>query len=385
MSVCITFNHIYDYFIDEILAMKKLILITCLTCLLSACGNTNSDSEHPNTGKSLKLVGYHQNALTLREMIVPTKDSSLKVTCYLDEMAKEVCKGEFENGETATSEQVQTVLGSIQIDPDIEESLKSGCNDKTLLLVVEPKMTIPEFDESDFCFWTDENNTIISCDGKVVSQEEAEALNAKRLEKLKADLSAARKASLETFMANNPNLVSENKAQSYLDVLYGGLDIKLEACDWTSFIDKNHDILDIVELRAIVNKDTPTTCTTSVEHTVLLKANNYNVDTNTAPSFKRLSTKEELVAYKSFGLNDNVIDAIDFTKDMVLYLSAGQKPTTGYSLKIDDICVDSKIEVHVDHCAGQSEDDAHSEPLMLLQLPNDEYEVEFINREIICE
>ena len=210
-------------------------------------------------------------------------------------------------------------------------------------------------------------------------------MNAKRLEKLKADLSAARKASLDTFMANNPNLVSEDKAKSYLDVLYGGLDIKLDACDWVSFIDKNRDILDIVELRALVDTYIPTTCTASVEHTVLLKANNYNVGTNIAPSFKSLSTTEELFAYKSMGLNDNVIDAIDFTKDVVLYLSAGQKPTTGYSLQIDDICVDSKIEAHVVHCAGQSDDDALSEPMMLLQLPINDYEVEFINREIICE
>jgi hypothetical protein len=366
--------------------MKKLFVFICLAALLSACGNSDDSPEQSNEAKKLKLVGVTQQALTLREMVVPMDDSSLSVSCYLDETAKVVCKGEFANGEYATSEQVQAVLGTLQLDPNIDKALKAGCDNKTLLLVVEPKLALPEVDESEFCFWTDENNTIISCDGKVVSQSEAEAINNQRLEKLKSDLSSARKAGLDKFMEVNPDLVSANKAKDYLDALYGALDIKMDACDWQSFIDLNRDILDIVEFRALVDNDVQQACTgESVEYKVLLKADTYSDSSKPAPSFKVISSNDDLALFKSFGLDDNVIKAIDFTKDVVLLLSAGEKSDTGYSLRIDDICADSKIDVQIINCAGQPADDALSEPIMLIQLPKNNYEVEFSNHEIVCE
>lgn len=366
--------------------MKKLFIFVYLAGLLSACGNSDGSSEQSNDAKSLKLVGVTQNALTLREMVVPMGDSSLSVTCYLDETAKEVCKGEYANGETAAPEQVQAVLGTLQLDPKIDTALRAGCNNKTLLLVVEPKLALPEVDQSDFCFWTDENDNIISCDGKVVSQAEAEAINNQRLEKLKSDLSSARKAGLDKFLEVNPDLVSEDKVKAYLDALYGALDIKMNACDWQSFIDKNHDTLDIIEFRALVDNDVQKTCTDeSVDYKVLLKSDAYSDSSNSGPSFKVISSKDDLALFKSYGLNDNAINAIDFTKDVVLLLSAGEKPNTGYSIRIDDICVDSKINVQIINCAGQPADDALSEPIMLIQLPKNDYEVEFSNHVIVCE
>lgn len=366
--------------------MKRLFVFICFAGLLSACGNSDGSSEQSNAAKSLKLVGVTKNALTLREIVVPMEDSSLSVTCYLDETAKEVCKGEFANGETATPEQVQSALGSLQIDPKIDATLRAECDNKTLLLVVEPKLALPEVDESEFCFWTDENNTIISCDGKVVSQAEAEAINNQRLEKLKLDISSARKAGLDKFMELNPDLVNADQAKAYLDALYGALNIKMDACDWQSFIDKNRNILDIVEFRALVDNDVQKACTgESVEYKILLKADTYSDSSITATSFKVISSKDDLDSFKSFGLSDNTINSIDFTKDVVVLLSGGKKNNTGYSLKIDDICVDSKIDVQIINCAGQPADDALSEPIMLIQLPKNNYEVEFSDREIVCE
>ena len=368
------------------LIMKRLFVFICFAGLLSACGNSDGSSEQSNAAKSLKLVGVTKNALTLREIVVPMEDSSLSVTCYLDETAKEVCKGEFANGETATPEQVQSALGSLQIDPKIDAILRAECDNKTLLLVVEPKLALPEVDESEFCFWTDENNTIISCDGKVVSQAEAEAINNQRLGKLKLDISSARKAGLDKFMELNPDLVNADQAKAYLDALYGALNIKMDACDWQSFIDKNRNILDIVEFRALVDNDVQKACTgESVEYKILLKADNYSDSSIPATSFKVISSKDDLDSFKSFGLNDNTINSIDFTKDVVVLLSGGKKNNTGYSLKIDDICVDSKIDVQIINCAGQTADDALSEPIMLIQLPKNNYEVEFSDREIVCE
>lgn len=368
------------------LIMKRLFVFICFAGLLSACGNSDGSSEQSNAAKSLKLVGVTKNALTLREIVVPMEDSSLSVTCYLDETAKEVCKGEFANGETATPEQVQSALGSLQIDPKIDAILRAECDNKTLLLVVEPKLALPEVDESEFCFWTDENNTIISCDGKVVSQAEAEAINNQRLGKLKLDISSARKAGLDKFMELNPDLVNADQAKAYLDALYGALNIKMDACDWQSFIDKNRNILDIVEFRALVDNDVQKACTgESVEYKILLKADTYSDSSIPATSFKVISSKDDLDSFKSFGLNDNTINSIDFTKDVVVLLSGGKKNNTGYSLKIDDICVDSKIDVQIINCAGQPADDALSEPIMLIQLPKNNYEVEFSDREIVCE
>ena len=366
--------------------MKKLSIFICLASLLCACGNANGSSEQPCDAKNMKLVGVTQNALTLREMLIPMDDGPMHVTCYLDETAKEVCQGEFGNGEVVTSEQVQSMLGALMLDPSIDAALEAGCDNKTLLLYVEPKLALPEIDESEFCFWTDENNTIISCDGKVVSQAEAEAMNQQRLQKLQSNLSAARKAGLDKFMEMNPDLVSEEQAELYLNVLYVGLNIKMEACDWQSFIDKNRDILDIVAFRALVNHEVHKTCLTeSIEYKVLLKADRYTDHTKFAPSSEILSSKDGLVSFKSLGLEDNAINAIDFTKDVVLYLSAGMKPDTGYAIRIDDICADAKVDVRVVHCAAQPADTAHSEPIMLIQLPKNNYEVEFSNHEIVCE
>lgn len=70
---------------------------------------------------------------------------------------------------------------------------------------------------------------------------------------------------------------------------------------------------------------------------------------------------------------------------MVIYLSGGIKPTVGYSLQLNEICVDSTIKVHIVHCAGQNEGEELSEPVMLIQLPKNEYDVEFSNHDIICE
>lgn len=363
--------------------MKKLFILICLASFLSACGNSDNASEQSNETKSLKLVGVTQNALTLREMIVPTDDGSLSVTCYLDEAAKKVCKGEFVNGESATSEQVQAALGALQLDPKIDEALKDGCENKTLLLVVEPKLALPEIDESEFCFWTDNNNTIISCDGKVVSQAEAEAINNQRLEKLKSDLSSARKAGLDKFMEINPDIVSADQAKAYLDALYGALNIKMDACGWPSFLNKNRDILDLVEFRGLVENDVQQTCTgESVTYKVLLNSDSYNDSSKATPSFKVISSHDELGSFKS--LDDNAIKSIDFMKDIVLLLSAGQMPNTGYSLRIG--CLDPyKVNVQIVNCVGQPVDDAFSEPIMLIQLPKNNYEVEFSNHEIVCE
>ena len=364
----------------------RIVYLLPLVLFVSACGNSDNLSEQQSDAKIQKLVGVTQNALTLREMVVPMEDSSLSVTCYLDETAKEVCKGEFANGKAATPEQVQSVLGSLQLDPRIDATLNAGCDNKTLLLVVEPKFALPEVDDSDFCFWTDENNTIISCDGKVVSQAEAEAINNQRLEKLKSDISSARKAGLDKFMELNPDLVNADQAKAYLDALYGALNIKMDACDWQSFIDKNRNILDIVEFRALVDNDVQQACTgETVEYKILLKADTYSNSSTPAPSFKVISSKDDLASFKSFGLDDNGLNVIDFTKDVVLLLSAGIKPDIGYSLKIDDICVDSTIDVQIINCAGQPAGDALSEPIMLIQLPKNNYEVEFSDREIVCE
>ena len=70
---------------------------------------------------------------------------------------------------------------------------------------------------------------------------------------------------------------------------------------------------------------------------------------------------------------------------MVIYISGGIKPTVGYSLQLDEICVDSTIKVHIVHCDGQNEGAELSEPVMLIQLPKNEYDVEFSNHDIICE
>ena len=361
---------------------RSIIAISCLAFMICACTNSNNSSSIEQTQT---LVGMTENALTLLKTSIATDDGVLHVECYLDNTAQNVCAGELDNGKTVSPEQVQDVLNTLYIDPKIDNSLKDGCENKTLLLEIELKLDLPAPNASEFCFWTDESNTIISCDGEVVSQEEAEAKNRQALEKLASDLTAARQSGLDTFMTLNPNLVSSEQAKSYVDVLYGALNIKLDACEYQSFIDKNRDILSIVALRDLVANDNQTMCEKSVEYKILLETNNYGETTQAEPLFKIMSSKDELQALNLHDLDDKIIEAIDFTKDVVVYLSGGQKSDTGYSLKIDDICVDSPIDVKITRCAGQPADTALSEPVMLIQLPKSNYKVEFSEHKAVCE
>ncbi|MGI5830744.1 MAG: hypothetical protein ACOX8U_11355 [Bradymonadia bacterium] len=365
--------------------MRKTFAFIFCVATLSACVNSGGSSNQTNDRESSKLVGYSEIAWTLREIVIPAGEGSLSVRCYLNDYAKKVCKGKFTNGEVASSEQVQAALGVLQIDPRIDNALKLGCDNKTLLLAVEPKIVIPDRDESEFCFFSHESNTITSCNGKVVSLAEAEAINNKRLEQLKLDILEARKIGLDKFIELNPNLVSAERAQDYYGALYGSLNIKIDACDWQSFINKNRDILDIVALRALVNDSAQISCKESVEYKVLLKADNYSVNSKPSPYYKILSSKDDLAPLTALGLDDTVINSVDFVKDFVLYLSGGEQPTIAYSLQIDDICIDSKVEVHITHCAGQDEGEALSEPIMLIQLPKNDYDIEFNERELVCE
>ncbi len=68
---------------------------------------------------------------------------------------------------------------------------------------------------------------------------------------------------------------------------------------------------------------------------------------------------------------------------MVIYLSGGIKPDR--RVFPATFCVDSTIKVHIVHCAGQNEGEELSEPVMLIQLPKNEYDVEFSNHDIIFE
>ncbi len=365
--------------------MNKRILFLLIALIPVGCGQ--SDKSSPKTGDAAycKLVGVAQQALTFRELSVPTEKGTLKVTCYLDDRAKEVCKGEYADGETVPTAGVEHMLSALHVDPNIGIALNTGCQNKTLLLSVEPKLDVPETDSSEFCFWTDENNTMISCNGKSVSQSEAEAINNQRLETLKSELSAARKSALEAFMAINPNLVSEAQKNAYAESLYGALNIKMDACGWPDFVETNRDILAVAEYRGLVDDMVPEKCESSLEYKILLNANKDASEPSGSASFGILSDKSDLASFETYGLNAGAIDAIDFSEEVVMFISGGEKPTTGYRLEIDDICDDSEIVVYISHCAGQSDDTALSEPIMLMKLPKNEYVVVFRNRERVCE
>lgn len=362
--------------------MRNFISIACI-CLF--CMSTGCESNHDPSTETGSLVGYSQTELTMRDVKISTEQGFLNVTCYVDAYGQETCHGTFDNGETASDEQIETSLNTLQIDPRLDEALKSDCHQKTLLLAVEPKVDVVSIDIADFCFWTDNTQTTISCNGDKVSQEEAEAMNLAQIEALNKKRLEAREAGLEKFIEHNPGLVDDDQKALYLEALYGALNIKIPACEWEDFISRNEDILHIVELRALVEEYTSVICENSVDYQVLLETTEYRDNSLEKSSYKILSSQEELAAYKAIGVTDEMIESVDFEKDIVLYLSAGTKGTLAYSLKIEDICVDSKIDVQVVYCAGQNADDALSDPTMLLQLPKANYEAEFTERALVCE
>lgn len=284
----------------------------------------------------------------------------------------------------SAEESVQVNSNALYVDSKIGVALKDGCENKILLLAVEPKFVFPDDHDSEFCFRGYDNNILISCDGKSVSVEQFESINQQQQEQLKADILTARKGGLEQFVKLNPELVGADKQKDYLESLYGALEIKLDACGWQAFIDKNHDILDAVALRCLVNNESFHACQKTIKYNVLLNTNEYHDKTKLTPSWKMISTTDELASYSSLGMDAKLIHSIDFSKDIVIYLSGGEKPTDAYSLQIGDICVD-KIDVRIVQCAGWNEGEMLSDPRMLIQLPKNKYDVEFRESESVCE
>lgn len=366
--------------------MKKLFGMVMMACMLSACGNSIQDS---NEQGSLELAGYAQENLVIRNLNIPTEDGMLNVKCYVDEAETEVCKGTFEDGNAANEEQLQSAMSITHPNTRIDEALKDGCENNTLLVSLnfkhhENAMFLP-------CHHID--NSMMECDGEIVSLEEAEKRNNEYRKAWSGNLSQARNAMLDQFIKLNPGLVSEETEASYRKTEYGGLDLKMPACDYDAFITKNSPLLESIYMRGLVADHIPESCGSPLEYKVLLNNREFWMEQcSETPTYTALNSQEELNNYlkdadsylQQYIQASNIHD-IDLEHSTVLVLFGGKHGTTAFPLNVEVVCKDAPITAYTDHCAGKPEDTSMSCPLMILQAPKGNYNVNFVPRDLVCE
>ena len=369
--------------------MRKLFSMVMIACLLSACGNSIQDSNEQGT---LELAGYAQENPITRNLNIPTEDGMLNVKCYVDETETEICKGTFADGNEASAEQLSAAMSITHPKPmsdKLDSELKDDCENKTLLVSLyfkhnEDAMHLP-------C-----NHTLQSemeCDGEIVSMEEAEKRNNEYRKAWFANLNKARNEMLDQFIMLNPGLVGEEIEAQYRKTEYGSLDLKMPACDYQSFIEKNSPLLESIRIRGLVEDFTPETCDSPLEYKVLLNKQEFWMEQcNETPTYTALNSQDDLNNYlenadsylqqyiKASNIND-----IDFEHFTVLVLFGGIHGSTAYPLNVETVCKDAPINVYIDHCVGKPEDTSMSCPLMILQAPKGEYNVNFVPRDLVCE
>lgn len=135
-------------------------------------------------------------------------------------------------------------------------------------------------------------------------------------------------------------------------------------------------------------------CDTPLDYKVLLIQNDYYIETcaRKPPMSLSFDTKDALLTYLAeapkdvpIHLKEADINAIDFEHSAVYALYGGYHGTTAYHLNVEAVCKDAPINVYIDHCAGKPEDSSMTCPLMLLQVPKGNYDVNFVPRNLVCE
>ncbi len=367
--------------------MKKTLLLAVITSLLCAACDDSKDE----VGEQ-KLASYSKDAFILQTRSIPTQNGTLAVNCYLDEQANSICAGAYEDGKTATDEQVQKAMSELYIDPRIHDAIKANCENKTLLLVIDPKVDMPDIDTSNFCYALDGNKT--TCDGK--SEAEVKENNEKIIKQIQADIQKAKANAANKLVQANPGLINEQSLNQYIES-YSAIDIKLNACDFDLFIQQNSDKLNIVEFRDVVEQAAPVECQSRIEHKVLLTASLFDVVEQSGAdkfpkdgSYQIFSNQDDMMAYISSTGSEltskisNKLDNIDFEQNVVLAIfSAITNPQA--KLTVDQICAGESVNAYLESCAGQPVDDADAVAALFIQAPKAEYQVKFSQRRLVCE
>lgn len=366
--------------------MKKLFGMVMMACMLSACGNSIQDS---NEQGSLELAGYAQENLVIRNLNIPTENGMLNVRCYVDEAETEVCKGTFEDGNAANEEQLQSAMSITHPNTHIDEALKDGCENKTLLV----SLSFKYYESAMFLPCHHIDNSTMECDGEIVSFEEAERRNNDYRKAWFGNLNQARNAMLDQFIKLNPDLVSEEIEANYRENDFSSLALKMPACDYKSFISKNSPLLDSIKFRGLVADQIPEVCDSPLDYKVLLNNREFWMEQcNETPTYTALNSQEDLNNYlkdaddylKQY-IQSSKLNEIDFEHSTVLVLFGGSYGSTAYPLNVETVCKDAPINVYIDHCVGKPEDTSMSCPLMILQAPKGEYNVNFVPRDLVCE
>lgn len=349
--------------------MRKCVLLFILMSIALLCGCNSADNALP-------IAGYDTLSMKLSETSVSTEQGVTAYSCYINAYGQETCEY-TDSGATGSG---------LYIDPQIKASIQS-CDSETLALRIVPEL--PEYHASEYVWCRADEARFICDDGRVVSYEEAVDNNKKVFAAVSEYQKTRRTKVIHELADNNPGLLSDNTIEQYIESSDPVL-VKLPACQFDDFVQKNENHLKIIEFIANVqNPAAPKACETEEISPVLLLRASGSQGPSDIQIFQVLDSKEMLSStisgIQSYAFSTDIqldqatIDNIDFEQNTVILV------TSMSEIQHDPICKGSPLEFYSTNCVGMPVNASAMYYWLIIALPKAEYSTSYSVREAICE
>jgi hypothetical protein len=323
-----------------------------------------------------RLVGYEKwmSFSNTRKMRIAERNSPM-IECFLDISGNEIC-------DVGLSEKERyKVRGQVPKDKflelDYQEALKYNyeriagvsrykCEHK--LIALHADINYFPIDLSQFCFYIGKTNNKILCQGKKASEKDALELNHYNYHRMLDIMGIEQSRKLHDIHRRDVDIAGGR-----------GIEFVMLVCNLNEFLRRNRKDLNIYRHQVFTHADAFRKCDNSVNHKVIF----YGYDEGSydhRPSFSvidNINTLREFHYGIDTKLDENVIEAVDFEKNVVLSLRGIGYYQNGYNIKVYDVCSGSPTTAYLVQ-DGLLVDHTLVRPSMLLEVPKGEYQVDFV-------
>ncbi|GEM_PF-5615641 len=348
--------------------MKKMMFIAISTLMFFGCSeSSNKKADDPIS---------HQQAQTKTEQTFEIPNhGTVKITCEYDQSSEETCTGTVEaTGDPLPADTVHELAQSPMIDNKIEEALKDGCDNKTLVLICElrddyPLLALPD-------------------PGNPNSAKNKEFYQKKHESHAKA---------VDAFVADNPGLLSDEEIEAFKATEYG-FTFNLDACAYTEFIQKNKNKIYILELMGVVDNTSKTECTKDLDYTILFNDNaglgpqgnhgTYQIFKDAESYKKYIDSKKQYVTWEGFDFDNwsaklkSLSNKVDFTKDNLVLVDM-EVGSGSIHLRVLNAC-DDQFEVASTWCEGHPMTNDMAYPMMIARMAKGDVQVKISSKGLAC-
>lgn len=341
-----------------------------------------SDSNKPWTWtlpENRRLVGY-KNWLSFktRRMLIAGKRYPYVIDCYLDISGKEVC--DYALSEKERYRQLGRLPSIDLLEFDYESALKHnfdmvskisrfGCEDKMLVLYIE--FNYFPVDLSHFCFYIGDGNDKIFCNGKRATEKDALEINNYNLSKMLEVVGIEQARKLHFIRKRDADITGGH-----------GILFVMKLCNLDEFLNRNKNILNIYAYNISTHSDVFKKCDVSVDHKVIFYGYDESENKERSASSSVIRNVEELRMFE-YGidtkLDEDVVQSVDFEKNVVLSLRGEGYYDDGYNIKVYDVCAGTPTTAYLVRDGPLVMwSDRWVRPVMLIEVPKGEYQVDFV-------